>query len=88
MKKISILLIISLVILTACKNTDTDEILSFDIPTDFTQVSNSGAITVNGEAVNLSGEKLVVGDTLTDTILDMRADYFDQVETTSLSDYP
>ncbi len=89
MKKISILLLITLITLTACKNdTQTLEWMSFEIPESVDTVSNSGAITVNGEVVNLSWEKLEVGDTLTDTVLDMRADYFDQVETTSLSDFP
>lgn len=90
MKKISLILLLALITLTACNRSDshTGDMLSFDIPTDFTQVSNSGAITVNGDEVNLSWDKLQVGDTLTDTVLDMRADYFDQVETTSLSDFP
>jgi len=90
MKKIWILLILSLVTLSACDtdNWNSDMWMSFEIPETIIPVSNSGAITVNGEEVALSGEKLEVWDTLTDTVLDMRADYFDQVETTSLSDFP
>jgi len=61
--------------------------MSFEIPNSYNEISNSWAITVNGEEVTLSWEKLKVGDTLQDSILDMRADYFDQVTTTSLSEY-
>lgn len=74
--------------LSSCNTDTTQSWLSFEIPDIFSQVSNSWAITVNGEEVELSWEKLQVWDTLKDTILDMRADYFDQVETTSLSDFP
>jgi len=77
-----------LVFLSSCTNDTTPSWLSFEIPDIFSTVSNSWAITVNGEEVLLSWEKLEVWDTLTDTILDMRADYFDQVETTSLNDFP
>lgn len=83
--------IISLVcisLLSSCNTDTTQSWLSFEIPDIFSQVSNSWAITVNGEEVELSWEKLQVWDTLKDAILDMRADYFDQVETTSLSDFP
>jgi len=90
MKKIWISFIVTLIILSACNSEDWkyNEEMSFEIPETFISVSNSGAITVNGEETALSGEKLEVWDTLTDTVLDMRADYFDQVETTSLSNFP
>lgn len=45
-------------------------------------------LTVKGENIVLQWELLQVWDTLQDVFLDMRADYFDEVEATLLSDYP
>ncbi len=89
MKK-NILWVLSIVLLWGCSTVDTSENSSmlFEIPDSYTQISNSWAITVNGEPTSLSGEKLQVWDKLTDVSLDMKADYFDQVETTLLADYP
>jgi len=70
------------------QTTSETEKMVFDIPSEYREISNSWAITVNGETISISGEKLKVWDSLTDSTLDMRADYFDQVETTTLANYP
>jgi len=62
MKKIT-LAIISIMILSACNldvSLDDEPTMSFTIPETITEVDNSGDITVNGETVTLSGEKLKV----------------------------
>ena len=61
--------------------------MSFTIPDEVREVDNSGDITVAGEVQELAWEKLKLGDTLEDASLDMRADYFDQVETTNLESF-
>lgn len=61
--------------------------MEFTIPEEYTKVSNSGAITVNGEATKLSGEKLKVWDTLKDVPLDAKADFFDKVWVWMLEDF-
>ncbi|MDA9129060.1 peroxiredoxin [Candidatus Gracilibacteria bacterium] len=66
---------------------DTEPKMSFTIPEEIVIIDNSGDITVNGEAVTLSGEKLEVGDVITDVPLDKRADFFDQVELGSIDDF-
>ncbi len=86
MKKI-LLLIISALFLFSCNSLENTQKMSFDIPESISQVDNSWDITVNGETVKLSGEKLQVWDILNDFPLDKRADFFDQVETTSINDY-
>ena len=89
MKKIT-LAIISIMILSACNldvSLDDEPTMSFTIPETITEVDNSGDITVNGETVTLSGEKLKVWDTLKNIPLDKRADFFDQVEWGSINDY-
>jgi len=64
-----------------------EQTMAFEIPDQYREVSNEWDITVNGEVIEISWEKLKVWDTLNDATLDMRADYFDQVETTSLADF-
>lgn len=89
MRKI-ILLLTCVLLFTACNDHasfDDEQKMSFTIPEIVSEVDNSGAITVNWEEVTLSWEKLKVWDTLTDVILDKKAPFFDQVETTSLSDF-
>jgi len=89
MKKIILSALLVLTLTSCFKPIDdtTESWLSFIIPDNYTQVSNTGAITVAWEEVDLSWEKLQVWDTLDNSILDKKADYFDQVETTSLSEY-
>ena len=89
MKKI-IFFTLLITLLSSCSyftGSDGDENLVFEIPEKHIEVSNEGDITVNGEAVSLSWDKLTIGDTLRNVTLDKRADYFDQVETTSLNDF-
>ncbi len=85
----AILALGALLLLSACtdKVAEQGHEMSFEIPTEYTEIDNSGEITVNGEKAEISWEKLRVWDTLSDVILDTRADYFDQVSTTSLSDF-
>lgn len=59
----------------------------FEIPENYVEVDNSGPITVNGNVVSLSWEKLKVWDTLKSAILDEKADYFDQVGTGAIEDF-
>jgi len=88
MKHVAVLSLLS-ISLIAC----TDEVveskstMSFEIPAIFTQVDNSNPITVNGNEIQLSGDKLIVWDVLTDIALDKRADFFDTVWTGSINDY-
>jgi len=97
--KILIISIILTIFLTSCwensqkpniewHSPEETEKMVFDIPSQYTEISNSWAITVNGEEVSISWNKLKVWDTLTDVTLDKRADYFDQVDTTTLANYP
>ena len=59
MKKI-LFLALMLITLTACNSIEVDEMhtetqpLNFEIPETLNEVSNSGAITVNGEEISLS----------------------------------
>jgi len=95
MKKILIALVLS-ALLASCGAEKSNEAnveetlplwMEFTIPETVSDVSNSWAITVNGEAALMSGPKLEVWDVLTDTILDNKADYFDQVWTAMINDY-
>jgi len=88
MKKV-LLLIISLLIIASCSNSDTSlQDMSFEIPDTYIEISNPESITVDWEPVNISWELLQVWDTLKDATLDMKADYFNEVEVTMLSEYP
>lgn len=82
--------LLSIFVLTSCTATqneeDTPEMV-FEIPEISAEVDNSGPITVNGNEVALSGEKLQVGDTLEGALLDTKADFFDQVGTGSIDDF-
>jgi len=57
--KIQIFLLVLLSLLVSCTDTQ-EQKMSFTIPEEIIEVDNSGDITVNGEAVTLSGEKLEV----------------------------
>lgn len=59
----------------------------FQIPENYSEVNNSGSITVNWKETSLSWEKLEVWDTIISTMLDKRADYFDQVEIGNIDDF-
>lgn len=80
---------IIILLLTSCRNDNDvpDVWISFKIPDSFIEINTPENITVNWENVELSGELLQVWDTLVDAELDMRSDYFDNVETTTLSDF-
>ena len=91
-----VLLIMSFVLLMSCTqqmqhSSDVEDTLplgmEFTIPDTVSEVSNSWAIMVNGEATKLSGEKLKVWDTLKDVPLDARADFFDKVWVWMLEDF-
>lgn len=88
MKKILILMVLCISI-TSCGTTNTKlpESMKFEIPDTYTQVDNTWPITVWWDEINLSGEKLRVWDKIDDVLLDMKADYFDQVSTGSLSQF-
>ena len=95
MKKVLITLILAIAF-TSCGAEKSNEVnvedtiplgMEFTIPETVSEVSNSWAITVNGEAVKISGERLEVWDVLTDVTLDNKADFFDQVWTASINDY-
>ncbi|MCH8518540.1 thiol peroxidase [Candidatus Gracilibacteria bacterium] len=64
-----------------------EEQIVLNIPDNYTVFEVPDSITVQGGGVNLAGELLMVGDVLEDVILDKRADYFDEVDSTRLSDY-
>lgn len=89
MKKV-LLLLLGIVMLTSCSSSKDAELplsMGFDIPDTYTQKDTPKTITVNGEPVVLSWDRLQVWDTLKDVLLDMRADYFDKVETSSINDF-
>lgn len=86
MKKI-VFLTICLFVFASCSQKDWEDIMIFEIPENYVEVDNSGPITVNGNVVSLSWEKLKVWDTLKSAILDEKADYFDQVGTGAIEDF-
>ncbi len=59
-----------------------------NIPETYVTHETPDTLTVKGENVILQWELLRVWDVLQDVSLDMRADYFDEVESTLLSDSP
>lgn len=80
----------SIIIFASCawsKNNELPIWMSFEIPETYTEIDNSKPITVNGIETTLSWNKLQVWDTLKDIILDAKADYFDKVWTTVVSDF-
>lgn len=85
MKKILILVCTTMILASCGNNTELPESMTFEIPESYTQVDNTWAITVWWKEISLSGEKLKVWDKISDVTLDMKADYFDQVWTGSLS---
>lgn len=86
MKK-TILLLSCIFTLVSCENNKWEDVMVFDIPDSYVEIDNSVPITVNGEIVKLSSEKLKIWDTLKSTILDDKADYFDQVGTGSIDNF-
>lgn len=64
-----------------------EEQIVLNIPDNYTVFEVPDSITVQGGGVNLAWELLMVWDVLEDVILDKRADYFDEVDSTRLSDY-
>ena len=87
MKKILILVCTTMILISCGNNTQLPEYKTFEIPESYTQVDNTWAITVWWNEISLSGEKLKVWDKISDVTLDMKADYFDQVWTGSLSQF-
>lgn len=61
--------------------------VALSIPETFSPALETPDITVNGEKVALEGERLIVGSTLQDAELDMKAPYFDVVTQTKISDF-
>ncbi len=88
MKKIFIFICTS-TILISCGTADTDlpESMKFEIPSTYTEVDNTWPITVWWNEISLSWDRLQVWDKINDTVLDMKADYFDQVSTALLSQF-
>ena len=87
MKKILIFLCATIILVSCWNNTELPESMTFEIPESYTQVDNTWPITVWWNEISLSGEKLKVWDKISDVTLDMKADYFDQVWTGSLSQF-
>lgn len=61
--------------------------MALSIPETHTPAVETPDITVNGQKVDLSGERLKMGDTLKDLELDMKAPYFDVVTKTQVSKF-
>lgn len=61
--------------------------VALSIPQTHTPAVETPDITVNGQKVELSGERLKIGDTLKDLELDMKAPYFDVVTQTQVSKF-
>ncbi len=58
-----------------------------NIPDTFTWAIETPEITVDGEQAILEWQRLQVWDTIEDISLDMRADYFNDVDTTTIWEY-
>ena len=88
MKKYTIFLV-CLLVFVACNTSEeiSEQKMVFQIPENYSEVNNSGSITVNWEPTQLSWKKLEIWDTLIASALDMRADYFDQVGTGSIDNF-
>jgi thioredoxin-dependent peroxiredoxin len=61
--------------------------VALSIPETYAPAVETPDITVNGEKVQLEGERLKIGDTLKDVQLDMKAPYFDVVTQTQISKF-
>lgn len=72
---------------TTVTTSKSDKGQDFVIPSESKAVNNLGYITVGWKKTELSGKQLQVGDILTDTQLDPKADYFDQVGKASINDF-
>jgi len=82
-----ILTLFSFIFLISCSTDDREEQIVLNIPDNYFISELPISITVQGEVVELSWDILGVWDILEDTLLDKRADYFDEVDSTRLSDY-
>ena len=92
MKHIVLLsLVFSILILSACSSLNKQSLeqeIVLNIPETYITSETPEWLTVKGENIVLLWELLRVWDVLQDVFLDKRADYFDEVESTFLSDYP
>ncbi len=79
---------VSVIFLASCSLFSDEHPMSFAIPDNYVTIDNTDPITVSGKQVQLSWDRLQIWDNIQDTVLDKRADYFDQVETTSLANFP
>lgn len=94
MKKISLMFVLWCIIYTSwCTLTEdkvehsTESSLVLSIPETFTWAYEADPLTVNGIPIQLETKKILSGAILVDIQLDRRADYFDQVEKDSISNY-
>lgn len=66
---------------------DTTPEIVLDIPNNFARAHEYEPLTVNGQAINIAGTRLVSWSQLEDVVLDKTADYFDQVNHDKVSNY-
>lgn len=89
MKKyiIIFLLFSSLLSFFWCSKEVKEQDFVFNIPDTYTEVVETPDITVRWEKVELQWDRLKVWDVLNDVILDKKADFFDKVDTSKISDF-
>lgn len=66
---------------------DTEKVSFLTIPDSYTGAVETAPITVDGQEITLVSNRLTLGDTLKDIPLDHKADYFNEVNTGSISQY-
>lgn len=82
-----------IVLLTICVSSCASEeniksgTITLNIPDTFTWAIETPEITVDGEQAILEWQRLQVWDVIDDVSLDMRADYFNDVDTTTIWEY-
>lgn len=89
MKYITIFSILTLFILASCINDwiEENQDIVLNIPDNFEMYDIPDEILVDWSPVAVSWALLQVGDVLTDASVDLRADYFNEVESTTLEDF-
>lgn len=76
------------IILSSCFNQNEDfEWFLLEIPETYNEAIETPDITVKWVKVELEGDRLQIWDLLTDVLLDKKADFFDEVDTTKIWDY-
>ncbi len=88
MKRLFTIALFSLFIITSCYNSWLqEESIVLNIPEQYIEYDMPDQILVDGIPVELSWDLLWVWDTLIDISLDLRADYFNEVDSTLLEDF-